>query len=141
MAEETKRQESKNIPVFVYGSLKQGHSNSPFLDGAHYVGVDSLPGPYVMFDLGAFPAVSERPVGTLPNAEVRGELYYVDAEEFAALDILEGHPSFYKRERLKLSSGIVAWVYLVPYEEYREITEVTDGWWFPSESERKQWAS
>jgi gamma-glutamylcyclotransferase (GGCT)/AIG2-like uncharacterized protein YtfP len=52
------------------------------------------------------------------------ELYYVDDTTLSALDRLEGHPIYYKREKITVtpeesvfSSDTEAWVYMVG-EEY-----------------------
>lgn len=124
--------------VFVYGTLKKGHSNHLCLNGAEFKGYDTLVGPYTMFDLGAFPGVSAIPDADEEN-RIRGEVYMVDGGEgIDTLDILEGHPTFYTRVMLELESGRFAWVYLLPYQEYMGTCPFVDGlWWYPSDEERQ----
>lgn len=103
--------------VAVYGTLKQDGSNHRLLDSAEFLGAvvteekmrlvcDSLP--FVIrgsSDLGQY---------------LKMELYEVNDETLARLDHLEGHPDFYRRERLdawtldQLEEMVVRpWVYMV----------------------------
>lgn len=93
--------------VFVYGSLKRGLHNHSLLErhGAKYVGNDVVSGRLV--NLGAFPGL----VPFQGNWIVRGEVYIIDNKALSALDYLEGHPVFYKREVVILPIFGPAWVY------------------------------
>lgn len=95
--------------VFVYGSLKQGFHNHRLMEGATYVGEAQVAGAK-MFSLGSFPAVVH---GT---GVVYGEVWEVSGAQAQALDRLEGHPTFYKREELlvEMDDGELhsAWVYI-----------------------------
>tara|TARA_R110000751_G_scaffold301787_1_gene415450 strand:+ start:223 stop:585 length:363 start_codon:yes stop_codon:yes gene_type:complete len=95
--------------VFVYGSLKQGFHNHRLMEGATYVGEGTIAAA-AMFSLGSFPAVVH---GT---GVVYGEMWEVSGAQAQALDRLEGHPTFYRREELlvELSDGELhtAWVYI-----------------------------
>lgn len=95
--------------VFVYGSLKRGFGNSHYLRGSAYRGeARTTAGGYRMVSLGSFPAV----VRAEDGEPVQGEVYEVNAETFASLDRLEGHPGFYRREVVQTSRG-AAWCYLM----------------------------
>lgn len=86
--------------IFVYGTLKRGFCNHPFLAGQKYIGPGrTVPG-YRLFDLGNFP-------GMVPMAEdrygVSGEIWAVDEKCLADLDYLEGlDEGLYRREPIPL---------------------------------------
>jgi gamma-glutamylcyclotransferase (GGCT)/AIG2-like uncharacterized protein YtfP len=109
-----------SVRVFVYGSLKQGCSNSVLMDriGATWLGYDSITGDYRMMSFGGFPGVVRVNAADLTPATVYGELYMTDERGLAALDLLESHPSFY--ERRKYVTDILdkrAWMYTLPSSE------------------------
>lgn len=92
--------------IFVYGTLKRGHSNHRLLEGAEFIGVDQAPG--VVYGGNRFVPVAQ------PCEEERwiiGEVYRVDAETLKRLDRLEGHPHAYTRTPVKLRSGLDAEIY------------------------------
>lgn len=80
------------IPVFVYGTLKSGMSNSYLLDNSLLVGPYQTDPEYTMVDLGHFPAVI-----LSGSSSIKGEVYLVDQSVFEDLDSLEGYPTFYDR--------------------------------------------
>ena len=95
------------IQVFVYGSLKRGHSNHGFLQGADFVGAHSTRAVYTLLDLGYFPGVIAG--GT---TAIQGEIYRIDDDTLHALDRLEGHPEFYQRALIATPYG-GAYIYLL----------------------------
>lgn len=102
----------KNL-VFVYGTLKEGHGNNCLLkdNNAVYMGdFKTLSG--LSLYVAGLPYLVKRELGT--GAE--GELYMVDDNTLSKLDNLEGHPSFYKRELIKLQDYYFeVWAYI--YQE------------------------
>jgi gamma-glutamylcyclotransferase (GGCT)/AIG2-like uncharacterized protein YtfP len=90
--------------VFVYGSLKRGHHNHAQMADARFVAAAKTVACYRLFDLGSYPAMIERPSQRFPDAGVaiEGEIYEVDATTLAHLDWFEGHPNFYRRERIAI---------------------------------------
>ena len=124
-------------PVFVYGTLKRGHSNHHWLEGASFVGERQLGGAQ-LFDLGPFPmavavvghvAPATGHGATSPAAPIHGELYSVSAEGLARLDRLEGCPRLYGRHWLQLLDGSHAWVYLGRPRQVRHARLLADGRW------------
>ena len=81
--------------VFVYGSLKKGFGNHRLLARAKFI-ANACIFDGKMLDLGAFPALIEG------HMDIEGELYAVDDATFAALDRLEGHPTFYERKKVEV---------------------------------------
>ena len=95
------------IQVFVYGSLKRGHSNHGFLHGADLLGAHTTRAAYTLLDLGYFPGVISG--GT---TAIQGEIYRIDDDTLRALDRLEGHPELYQREVIATPYGS-AYIYLL----------------------------
>jgi gamma-glutamylcyclotransferase (GGCT)/AIG2-like uncharacterized protein YtfP len=95
--------------VFVYGSLKKGFANHPYVSDQNLISTGVLYG-FDMFNLGRFPALKEG------QGKVTGEVYEVDEATFALLDRLEGHPTMYKRQEnlvhLPYGDSLEAWVYI-----------------------------
>jgi gamma-glutamylaminecyclotransferase len=115
-----------NHPVFVYGSLMSGQPNHHLLSGAESVGPDRTQDrAFRMVDVGGFPAAD-----TGGREWVHGELYRVDDATLARLDRLEGHPTLYRRRRVRLGWGEDAWIYLSPKLAARgDRPTVPDGDW------------
>ena len=121
--------------VFVYGTLKQGHGNSGALEGAEFLGRCYLEGDYTLLDLGWYPGLvctrSEEASG-----RVYGEVYKVNEETLHVLDMIEGHPSFYERIKVK-TPWKNTWVYTLP-EDYIESNDiVANGCWEPMPEEQE----
>ena len=73
--------------VFVYGTLKRGGSNHHFMAGQKFVGTARTPPGFRLYDLGGHPGMIAKPDD---NEGVTGEVWSVDADCLAQLDILEG---------------------------------------------------
>lgn len=70
--------------LFVYGTLKRGHALHGWLEGQQFVGLAEVKDA-CLIDAGAYPIM----VIPNPGSSVRGELYMVDSELFAALSAME----------------------------------------------------
>jgi gamma-glutamylcyclotransferase (GGCT)/AIG2-like uncharacterized protein YtfP len=90
--------------VFVYGTLKRGHSNNPLLAGSEFLGEGVTLSTYKMVAT-SFPTIMPDPSGR----PVAGELYAVDDATLARLDQLEREGRSYDRvmidATLPLSNG------------------------------------
>lgn len=72
--------------IFVYGTLKRDHSNHGYLRGQQFIGMAMTQPRYRLHDLGGFPGmVLDEREGT----SIHGEVWEVDAECLARLDVLE----------------------------------------------------
>ena len=115
--------------VFVYGSLLSGLGNHAILTerGARKIGNAKTAARYTMISLGAFPGVT--PVGT---DAIVGEVYSVTDEGLAALDKLEGHPEFYRRQMHDVAYGngrkARAWCYLLPKSYLEGNEQIAPDW-------------
>jgi len=96
------------VKVFVYGTLRAGQANHYLLRQATLLGACQLASGYQLYDLGAYPAAKKSDAGNVPLV---GEVYRVDDETLAALDLLEEYPREYTRERVETHYGL-AWIYL-----------------------------
>ena len=130
----TEVHESAGIRVFVYGTLKQGNGNHGALQGAEFLGRCYLEGDYTLLNLGWYPGLV-RTRSEQSNGRVFGEVYKVTEEHLHTMDMIEGHPNFYERIKVK-TPWKNTWVYVLPdeYLEHHEVCE--DGLWEPSEEER-----
>jgi gamma-glutamylcyclotransferase (GGCT)/AIG2-like uncharacterized protein YtfP len=81
----------ETVKVAVYGSLKKGFHNHYILGDSEYVEEKYIDG-YIMYSLGSFPGAFEG------EGKIHVEIYEVsDNLILEDLDMLEGHPNFYKR--------------------------------------------
>lgn len=135
--------------LFVYGTLREGGSNHPWLLRTHPEGLTRAWTPGRLFQLPAgYPALVAGPQPALapPSAGwVRGDFVGYEAEReleaaLADLDPLEGvEEGLFTRERLPvvLEGGhrYVAWAYVFHVERLprleRECVEIGDGDWTP----------
>ena len=93
--------------VFVYGTLKRGQRNFPFLQAAEFVGTFSTESIFSMVAFGDYPAVCEQ-----GRHAIDGEIYHVSDTQFRLLDELERYPDLYQRIVIPTHYGD-AWMYIV----------------------------
>jgi len=77
-----------------------------------------------MYSYGSFPFLHKDTNGR----PIKIELYKVDERGMERLDMLEGYPSFYDREKVSTPYGD-AWIYFLKDEDCDFYTEVTSGDW------------
>lgn len=103
--------------VFVYGTLKssgkvRGLNQFP---GATIVGKAKTTYPdYHMIDLGAFPGVLKK-----GKHHIQGEVWEVDEQTAEELDMIEGYPEFYNKEKTETTHGR-AWMYFLQGDQYQD---------------------
>jgi gamma-glutamylaminecyclotransferase len=112
--------------IFVYGTLRQAHSNHLLLGDAYCFGVGRTRDKYAMYVTGAYPFVTS----TEACYPIIGELYAVDDDTLDILDKMEGHPRYYTRREIILDiEGVeyIAWMYfrdppgrLMPTGDYND---------------------
>ena len=110
--------------VFVYGSLMSGFYNHTLMEGADFIS-DGRVYDMALYSRGAYPCAVHG-IGW-----VEGELWEVSAAQEQALDCLEGHPAFYKREPMTVhteTGAHTAWMYI--YQgDVRSMPRVDSGSW------------
>jgi gamma-glutamylcyclotransferase (GGCT)/AIG2-like uncharacterized protein YtfP len=101
--------------VFVYGTLKRGYENHGFLNGQTFVSEARTAPGYALYDLAGYPGMVRK--DDAPGGVV-GELWLVDDECLAQLDILEcTAEGLYRREPVPLQDApagqrVEAYIYL-----------------------------
>jgi gamma-glutamylcyclotransferase (GGCT)/AIG2-like uncharacterized protein YtfP len=96
--------------IFVYGTLRSGHSNHNLLKDARNYGVGITVNKYAMYLISGYPYVNS----CEPRYPITGELFGVDDRTLSVLDKLEGHPRYYERKEVSITvEGIqyTAWMY------------------------------
>ncbi|ACF13947.1 AIG2 family protein [Chloroherpeton thalassium ATCC 35110] len=119
--------EKKSHLVFVYGTLMHGYHNHVLLEDAVFLGEAETVEKYRL-TYTFFPMLTEP-----PEVHVKGELYQVDDEALANLDILEDIPHLYQRKKIPIQINQekhLAWVYVyttgeglyeIPTGNYRDV--------------------
>ena len=96
--------------LFVYGTLRRGCRNHHLLRSAEFVGKAHTKKRFALYSTN-IPYV----IKWMAVSPIIGEVYRVDAFLLAALDVHEGHPYWYRRERVAvvLDDGeeLQAWLY------------------------------
>lgn len=100
--------------LFVYGTLRRGLENHEgYLKNARYMGRAVTQEKYALF-LDDFPYLTK----AAAVSRIVGELYLVDQDTQAHIDLLEGHPHQYCRELITVVTDQgephSAWVYFYP---------------------------
>jgi gamma-glutamylcyclotransferase (GGCT)/AIG2-like uncharacterized protein YtfP len=115
----------------VYGTLRYGQGNWEWAlnhPSIEYLGTDRIEG-YALYQHGIpFMVESEGDSVVVDVFDVG----YLDV--WTALDSLEGHPDWYRREIMTTEGGTSVWCYLYPRAtgeelESRGLTKVQDGDW------------
>jgi gamma-glutamylcyclotransferase (GGCT)/AIG2-like uncharacterized protein YtfP len=101
--------------IFVYGTLKHGGSNHHFMASGSFSGNAQTPPGFTLYEIAGYPGMV-REHGDREG--VRGEVWRVDEECLADLDVLEGvAEGLYSREIVPLGDpfekeAVEAYIYL-----------------------------
>lgn len=101
--------EKKHL-VFVYGTLRSGHSNHHLLKDAYCYGTGSTEAGYAMYLISGYPYVTSSEA----RYPIVGEMYAVDDDTLKTLDRMEGHPRYYERRETTVivdGNRHIAWMY------------------------------
>lgn len=122
---ERPREPEARTLVFVYGTLlPPGESNHRYLKRARLVAEDLTRPEFTLYDLGAFPGLVHGGSHAIP-----GEVYEVDEPTLAATDRLEGHPEFYRRSTITLTTGVSVETYLLTARQVAGHPIIASGSW------------
>lgn len=124
--------------IGVYGTLKKGHGNYyNYLRSAKFVGTGQTKDKYPLIKEGLPYMVNKKGIGH----NVTIDVFKVSDASFKDIDALEGHPQWYKRERVPVvvkGKEIMCWVYFNPieikphhkflktYEQYTPVLNIND---------------
>lgn len=119
----------KKYTIFVYGTLKKGGGNDRCLkdDDVKFLGKGATAKKFKLYAHSGFPFAQHKP----GPKEIKGEVYEIGEKTLMRCDRLEGHPHFYKRQRVNVTMGGKtkrAWLYFinrVPQADY--VVEIRDG--------------
>ncbi len=104
--------------VAVYGTLKKGfHNNHAYLSNSKFLGKGYTQDKYPLVVSGLPYLIDKKGKGT----NVRVDVFKVDDKTFKDLDLLEGHPRWYRRRQIPINVNnkvINAWIYFNPTEEH-----------------------
>ncbi|QDP63165.1 MAG: putative gamma-glutamylcyclotransferase [Prokaryotic dsDNA virus sp.] len=108
----SKYKQDGSIYVFVYGTLKKGFGNHHLLNKAECLDDRARTQEYYSMTGSGVPFVHHSPKKTM----IKGELYKVNKNTLHMLDGLEGHPTWYKRQKVWVVDGYggplaKAWLY------------------------------
>lgn len=137
------RPDRGDIRIFVYGTLKTQHGNNVLLQNcnARCLGYDTIKGPFYMVSMGGFPAIVPTDNPAEENT-IYGEVWYGDDDMLTSCDLLEGHPVWYRRQKVRttfLERNV--WVYVMPtlYEKIA-LDVIPGGMWRPTPKETAHWS-
>jgi gamma-glutamylcyclotransferase (GGCT)/AIG2-like uncharacterized protein YtfP len=106
--------------IFVYGTLKRGGSNHHCLAGQAFIGVARTAPGYLLYEVADYPGMV-REDGCLEG--VSGEVWAVDNDCLAGLDLLEGTAEgLFRREAVPLAGAFAGW----QVEAYVYLRSITD---------------
>jgi gamma-glutamylaminecyclotransferase len=110
--------------VFVYGTLLAGERNHYHLERARLVAEARTQPAFTLYDFGPFPGMLAG-----GNSAVVGEVYEVDEPMLAAMDRLEGHPSFYQRTTIRLEDRSTVEAYLLRPDQVANWSIIASASW------------
>lgn len=112
--------------VFTYGTLKKGYGNNRLLANEEFVGKATTKPLYRLYNLGAFPGlIEDEKTGKI----IHGELWRISDKTMRRLDLLEGHPNFYRREFLEIEGvdGVQGYIFNGDIKHCEECSPSWDG--------------
>lgn len=120
----------KLIPVFVYGTLKEGGRLHHHLSSSKKVFSGWSRAGYDMYDLGSYPGIVEAQASP---RRVFGEVYLVDGSTLRMLDRVEGVPRLYRRAAIALQSDdpLLAGVQAYFYAQDVDLARLIESGFYP----------
>jgi gamma-glutamylcyclotransferase (GGCT)/AIG2-like uncharacterized protein YtfP len=110
--------------VFVYGTLKRGYWNNRLLQDSKFIGEATSVGSYYLASSGIPYAVPDNYAHDKDCYPIIGEVWEVDEGVLEDLDMLEGHPDWYKRELRDFTLDeyveLKAWIYEYPHDAHKD---------------------
>ena len=119
-----RRPEPRATRVFVYGTLLKNEPNHRVLRAARFIARARTAARFTLLDMGSFPGMLD--VG---DSAIEGEVYDVTEPILRALDRLESHPHFFRRQWITLGDRSHAQAYLLRPEHRRDFSVIPSGNW------------
>ena len=117
------------MKLFIYGTIKRGQCRADVMRGQKFLGSVKLVPMYKMFNLGQFPALVKVP-GLDNGPMIEGELWEVDEDCIRRLDMIEGAPSFYRRQEVQVAGNLAGQedesLYVESYLYQGDISDLED---------------
>lgn len=111
----------KDIVLFVYGTLKRGHSNNSRIEDGTFVKEVEIEN-FDMYDLYSYPAIVD---GT---GTIKAEMFRITEDDFDSTDKLEGYPTHYDRKLVTTKCGETGWIYYYKNKPYSSKIVETGDW-------------
>lgn len=89
------------MKLFIYGTLKTGCCRNPLINSQVYLCEVQTQPKYRMYNFGPYPTLVECEDGV----SIKGELWMVDDDCLKQLDLVEGTPELFKREKISLAES------------------------------------
>ena len=106
-----RRPEPRATRVFVYGTLLKEEPNHRVLRTARFIARARTAPRFTLLNMGPFPGMLDE-----GNSTIEGEVYDVTEPILRALDRLESHPHFFRRQWITLGDRSHAQAYLLRAE-------------------------
>jgi gamma-glutamylcyclotransferase (GGCT)/AIG2-like uncharacterized protein YtfP len=112
----------RELLLFVYDACMSGQPEAAKLAGARSLGSATTEPSFDLVDLGT--QISLVPGGT---TAVRGEVFAIEAALLATIDVQKGHPTMYKRRRIRLDDGREVEAYTLDPDQTRGRRRIRSG--------------
>ena len=119
-----RRPEPRATRVFVYGTLLKEEPNHRVLRTARFIARARTAPRFTLLNMGPFPGMLDE-----GNSTIEGEVYDVTEPILRALDRLESHPHFFRRQWITLGDRSHAQAYLLRLEHRRDFSVIPSGNW------------
>lgn len=103
------------MKIFVYGTLKRWRPNHSLIKHCTFLGEAYTNKEFTLVE-GGLPYLLRQ-----PGEGCLGEMFEIDWKDLIALDRLEGHPNFYRRETIKVydldtKAPVEVYAYIYPHK-------------------------
>lgn len=111
--------------LFIYGTLKRGHSNNHLLQNSQYQTETTTTPEYRLYDCGHYPALIKTPHN---GNKIKGEIWEIPPNTIKTLDTLEGTPWLYTRTEIQTEThhNVQGYLYCL---DTKHLKEIQNGEW------------
>lgn len=114
------------MKIFVYGTLMSNDYNHSVISEGNckFLKKAMTKREFTLYDLGGFPGMVRG-----GNNSIIGEVHEVCSETIRRMDILEGHPQFYRRSLIELQCGEKVQTYILNQDYVKGCPIIKSGSW------------